>query len=79
MEHAIRVRGLAKPEIHRACSFFPSDLRSLHEYLLHYQSGDSRSHEWVIDVPLIMLTIGPRILTYCEYIFQSLFKHMMPS
>lgn len=60
MKHAISARGLAKPEIHRACSIIPFNLRSLHEYLLHYQSEDSRSHEMVIDVPLIMLTIDPR-------------------
>lgn len=45
MKHAISARGSAKPEIHRACSLFPINMRSLHEYLFHYQSEDSRSHE----------------------------------
>ena len=45
MKRAISARGSAKPEIHRACSLFPINLRSLHEYLFHYESEDSRSHE----------------------------------
>ena len=61
---------LPNSNLGRSCC--PHNFQTSYEYLTNYQSEDSCAHEMVIQVPPIMLTSDPRMVSYFEQVVQSL-------